>query len=136
MKIVSIVGTRPQFLKMIPLNIEFEKMSNIESIIVHTGQHYDNNMSSDLFNSLNVKMPKYILKRKGQTAIETITNMMLGIEKIIHNEKPDIIIVFGDCDTTTAGAFVANKNHIYLIHIESGMRSYNKKMPEEINRII
>ena len=96
MKIVSIVGTRPQFLKMIPLNIEFEKMSNIESIIVHTGQHYDNNMSSDLFNSLNVKMPKYILKRKGQTAIETITNMMLGIEKIIHNEKPDIIIVFGD----------------------------------------
>ena len=81
-------------------------------------------------------MPKYILKRKGNTAIENLTNMMLGIEKIVHNEKPNIIIVFGDCDTTTAGALVANKNNIFLIHIESGMRSYNKKMPEEINRII
>ena len=136
MKIISIVGTRPQFLKMIPLSIQFEKISNIESVIIHSGQHYDNNMSSDLFNSLDIKMPKYILKRKGNTAIENLTNMMLGIEKIVHNEKPNIIIVFGDCDTTTAGALVANKNNIFLIHIESGMRSYNKKMPEEINRII
>ena len=136
MKIISIVGTRPQFLKMIPLSIQFEKISNIESVIIHSGQHYDNNMSSDLFNSLDIKMPKYILKRKGHTAIENLTNMMLGIEKIVHNEKPNIIIVFGDCDTTTAGALVANKNNIFLIHIESGMRSYNKKMPEEINRII
>ena len=136
MKIISIVGTRPQFLKMIPLSIEFKKHSNIQSIIIHSGQHYDDNMSKDIFASLDIKMPEYILKRKGKTAIENLTNMMIGIESIVKKEKPDIIIVFGDCDTTTAGAFVANKNNVFLIHIESGMRSYNKKMPEEINRLI
>jgi len=136
MKIISIIGTRPQFLKMIPLSLEFKKSDNIESLIIHSGQHYDNNMFKDIFTSLNATMPQYILKRKGDTSIENLTNMMLGIEKIVIKEKPDIIIVFGDCDTTTAGTLVANKNKIYLIHIEAGMRSYNKQMPEEINRLI
>jgi UDP-GlcNAc3NAcA epimerase len=136
MKIISIVGTRPQFLKMIPLSLELEKSDNIESIIIHSGQHYDDNMSKDIFTSLNAKMPKYILKRKGNTLIDNLTHMMLGIEKIILQENPGMIIVFGDCDTTTAGALVANKNNIFLVHIEAGMRSYNKKMPEEINRLI
>ena len=76
MKIISIVGTRPQFLKMIPLSIQFEKISNIESVIIHSGQHYDNNMSSDLFNSLDIKMPKYILKRIYSD------NLVLRIEKV------------------------------------------------------
>ena len=136
MKIISIVGTRPQFLKMIPLSMEFEKHSNIESIIIHSGQHYDSNMSEDIFTSLNVKQPDYILKRKGDTLIQNLTNMMICIENVVLKEKPNIIIVFGDCDTTTAGALVANKNNIFLIHIEAGMRSYNRKMPEEINRLI
>ncbi len=136
MKIISIVGTRPQFLKMIALSIEFDKQSNIDSKIIHSGQHYDSNMSSDIFTSLNIKQPDYILERKGNTLIENLTNMMIGIENIVLKENPDIIIVFGDCDTTTAGALVANKNNIFLIHIEAGMRSYNKKMPEEINRLI
>ena len=136
MKIISIVGTRPQFLKMIPLSMEFEKHSNIESIIIHSGQHYDSNMSADIFTSLNVKQPDYILKREGDTLIQNLTNMMIGIENVVLKEKPNIIIVFGDCDTTTAGALVANKNNIILIHIEAGMRSYNRKMPEEINRLI
>ena len=136
MKIISIVGTRPQFLKMIALSIEFDKHSNIDSKIIHSGQHYDSNMSSDIFTSLNIKQPNYILERKGNTLIENLTNMMIGIENIVLKEKPNIIIVFGDCDTTTAGAFVANKNNIFLIHIEAGMRSYNRKMPEEINRLI
>jgi UDP-GlcNAc3NAcA epimerase len=136
MKIISIVGTRPQFLKMIPLSMEFEKHSNIESIIIHSGQHYDSNMSADIFTSLNVKQPDYILKREGDTLIQNLTNMMIGIENVVLKEKPNIIIVFGDCDTTTAGALVANKNNIFLIHIEAGMRSYNRKMPEEINRLI
>lgn len=136
MKIISIVGTRPQFLKMIALSMEFEKHSNINNKIIHSGQHYDNNMSEDIFTSLNVNQPDYILRRKGSTLIENLTNMMIGIESIVVKEKPDIIIVFGDCDTTTAGALVANKNNIFLIHIEAGMRSYNRKMPEEINRLI
>ena len=96
MKIISIVGTRPQFLKMIPLSIEFKKHSIIQSIIIHSGQHYDDNMSKDIFASLDIKMPEYILKRKGKTAIENLTNMMIGIESIVKKEKPDIIIVFGD----------------------------------------
>ena len=136
MKIISIVGTRPQFLKMIPLSLELEKSDNIESIIIHSGQHYDDNMSKDIFTSLDAMIPQYILKRKGDTLIENLTHMMLGMERIIIKEKPNIIIVFGDCDTTTAGALVANKNNIFLIHIEAGMRSYNKQMPEEINRLI
>ena len=136
MKIISIVGTRPQFLKMIALSMEFEKHPNINNKIIHSGQHYDNNMSGDIFTSLNVKHPDYILKRKGSTLIENLTNMMIGIESIVVKEKPEIIIIFGDCDTTTAGALVANKNNIFLIHIEAGMRSYNRKMPEEINRLI
>ena len=136
MKIISIVGTRPQFLKMIALSMEFEKYQNINSKIIHSGQHYDTNMSADIFTSLNVKHPDYILKRKGNTVIENLTNMMIGINNIVIKEKPDIMIVFGDCDTTTAGALVANKNNIFLVHIEAGMRSYNKKMPEEINRLI
>ena len=136
MKIISIVGTRPQFLKMIPLSLEFKKHQNLNCKIIHSGQHYDDNMSSDIFSSLNIDTPDYILKKKGNTTIENLTNMMTGINKIVIKEKPDIIIVFGDCDTTTAGALVANKNNIFLVHIEAGMRSYNKKMPEEINRLI
>lgn len=136
MKIISIVGTRPQFLKLIPLTIELDKHSNIEHIVIHSGQHYDDNMSSDLFTSLKIKLPKYILKRSGETIIQNLANMMIGIENIILVENPDIIIVYGDCDTTTAGTLVAKKQNIFLVHIEAGMRSYNKNMPEELNRVL
>ena len=136
MKIISIVGTRPQFLKLIPLSLEFNNHSNIQHIIIHSGQHYDDNMFTDIFKCLNSQLPNYILKRTGNTLIQNLSNMMVNIEEIVIKEEPDIIIVFGDCDTTTAGALVANKNNIFLVHIEAGMRSYNKKMPEEINRLI
>ena len=136
MKIISIVGTRPQFLKLIPLSLEFDKHSDIEHIIIHSGQHYDDNMFKDIFNCLNSQLPDYIFERTGDTTLQNLSYMMLNIEKVVIKEKPNIIIVFGDCDTTTAGAFVANKNNIFLVHIESGMRSYNKQMPEEINRLI
>ena len=135
MKILSIVGTRPQFLKLAPLCKEFQD-TNIEHIILHTGQHYDKEMSGDIFKILELPKPNYLLDKKGTTHAEITGNMMIEIEKILLDEKPDKVIVYGDCDTTIAGALVAKKLEIFLIHIESGMRSYNKNMPEEINRVM
>ena len=135
MKIISIVGTRPQFLKLCPLSKKFEEYK-IDHKVIHTGQHYDKEMSEELFNVLKIKEPDYLLEKKGNTTIENLSNMMIEIENILLKEKPDKLIVFGDCDTTIAGAIVAKKLKIYLIHIEAGMRSYNKDMPEEINRLM
>jgi UDP-GlcNAc3NAcA epimerase len=135
MKILSLVGTRPQFLKLAPLSKKMNE-HKLEHIIVHSGQHYDKEMSEDLFKVLDISEPKYILKKEGSTCIQNLGNMMNKIEEICLIETPDKIIVFGDCDTTIAGALVAKKLKIYLVHIESGMRSYNKDMPEEINRLM
>ena len=135
MKILTVVGTRPQFLKLAPLSKKFNENS-INHIVVHTGQHYNKEMSDDLFKVLNVKKPEYLLEKKGSTSIQSLGNMMNEIEKICLIEKPDKLIVFGDCDSTIAGAIVAKKLKIYLIHIEAGMRSYNKDMPEEVNRLM
>jgi UDP-GlcNAc3NAcA epimerase len=135
MKIISIVGTRPQFIKLCLIS-EKIKQTNIEHHVINTGQHYDKEMSDDVFKVLNIKKPEYNLSRVGLTSTQIISNMMVEIEKIFEKENPDKVIVFGDCDTTLAGALVAKKNGIFLIHIEAGMRSYNKQMPEEINRIL
>ena len=135
MKILNIVGTRPQFLKLAPLLKTFEK-NNIDTVTIHTGQHYDKNMSDDIFDALNIKNPEYRIIKKGETQLQSLSNMIIEIEKIFMKETPDKVIVFGDCDTTIAGAIVARKMKIKLVHIESGMRSYNKDMPEEINRLI
>ena len=135
MKILSIVGTRPQFLKLAPLSKKFEN-ENVNHVVIHTGQHYDKEMSDEVFSVLKVKNPDYLLKKQGNTNVQSLSNMMIEIEKICLKEKPNKIIVFGDCDSTTAGAFVAKKLKIYLIHIEAGMRSYNKDIPEEINRLV
>ena len=135
MKILTVVGTRPQFLKLASLSKTFEK-NNINHIVVHTGQHYDKEMSKNLFNVLKIIEPQYLLYKEGNTNIQSLGNMMNKIEEICLKEKPDKLIVFGDCDSTIAGAIVAKKLKIYLIHIEAGMRSYNKDMPEEVNRVI
>lgn len=135
MKIIIVVGTRPQFLKLAPLSKLLE-LKKIEHIIVHSGQHYDKEMSDNLFKVLNIKEPDYLLEKKGETSIQSLGNMMNEIEQICLKERPDKLIVFGDCDTTIAGAIVARKLKIYLIHIEAGMRSFNKNMPEEINRLM
>ena len=135
MKLLFIVGTRPQFLKLAPLSKYFRN-KNINYKIIHTGQHYDKEMSENLFKVLDIKEPDYLLKRIGDTNIQSLGNMMNRIEDICLKEKPNKIIVFGDCDSTIAGAIVARKLKIYLIHIEAGMRSYNKDMPEEINRLM
>jgi len=135
MKIITIVGTRPQFLKLAPLSKTFDE-NNIDNIIIHTGQHYDKEMSENLFNTLEIKKPNYLIEKIGSTNVQSLGNMMNKIEEICVKENPDKLIVFGDCDSTIAGAIVAKKLKIFLIHIEAGMRSYNKDMPEEINRLI
>ena len=135
MKLLTVVGTRPQFLKLAPLSKTLAK-HNINLVVVHTGQHYDKEMSKDLFKVLEIKEPDYLLTRKGETNIQSLSNMMNKIEEICLKENPDKLIVFGDCDSTIAGAIVAKKLKIYLIHIEAGMRSYNKDMPEEVNRLM
>ena len=135
MKIISIVGTRPQFLKLAPLSKKFEEYK-IGHKVIHTGQHYDKEMSDNLFKVLNINEPDYLLCKEGNTSIQSLGNMMNKIEEICLIEKPDKLIVFGDCDSTIAGAIVAKKLKIYLIHIEAGMRSYNKDMPEEVNRLM
>lgn len=135
MKLLTVVGTRPQFLKLAPLSKTLAK-HNINLVVVHTGQHYDKEMSENLFKVLEIKEPDYLLTRKGETNIQSLGNMMNKIEEICLKENPDKLIVFGDCDSTIAGAIVAKKLKIYLIHIEAGMRSYNKDMPEEINRLM
>ena len=134
-KILTVVGTRPQFLKLAPLSKSFEE-NHIDHIVIHTGQHYDKEMSNNLFEVLKIKEPEYLLTREGDTNIKNLGHMMSEIEKICKKENPDKLIVFGDCDTTIAGAIVARKLKIYLVHIEAGMRSYNKDMPEEINRLM
>jgi UDP-GlcNAc3NAcA epimerase len=135
MKIISIVGTRPQFIKVSILDKELTN-HNVDHIIINTGQHYDKEMSGDIFKILFKNVPKYNLNKIGETNVQTLSNMMIEIDKILIKECPDKVIVYGDCDTTLAGALVSHKNNIFLVHIESGMRSYNKNMPEENNRVL
>ena len=135
MKLLIVVGTRPQFLKLTPLQKYLEK-KNADFLVLHTGQHYDKNMSEDIFKTLEIRNPDYILNNSNLVGIKRLTAMMEFIEEKCLMEQVDKIIVFGDCDSTTAGALVAKNMKLQLIHIEAGMRSYNKKMPEEINRVL
>ena len=135
-KIVTILGARPQFIKASVLSNLLKSNNNFQEIIVHTGQHYDYEMSSIFFKELNIPQPKYNLNIKSNYHGAMTGKMMDGIEKILLREKPDYTIVYGDTNSTLAGALASKKLHIPVIHIEAGLRSYNKKMPEEINRVL
>ena len=130
MKIVTVIGTRPQFIKMALLSNEL-KINDINEVIIHTGQHFDKNMSDNFFDELGIPYPNYHLNINRNNSAENLGKMINEISKILVQEKPNYTMVYGDCDTTLAGALAANKLDIKLIHIESGLRSYDKSMPEE-----
>lgn len=134
MKIVLIVGARPQFIKLAPIyNLLIDKH---KVFIIHTGQHFDYEMSDVFFKDFNLPQPDYNLNINRNLHGEQTGFMLIEIEKLLININPDFVIVFGDTNSTLAGALVAAKLQIKSIHVESGLRSYNKTMPEEINRIV
>ena len=137
MKLVTIVGTRPQFIKAAAISHAINSSAyNIEEIIIHSGQHYDQKMSDIFFDQLRITKPKYNLGiGSGSHGFQT-GHALIGIEDILISEEPDAVLVYGDCNSTLSGALAASKLHIPLLHVEAGLRSFNRKMPEEINRIV
>jgi UDP-N-acetylglucosamine 2-epimerase len=135
-RIVTIVGARPQFIKAAALSRALKNHLDIDEIIIHTGQHFDKNMSDVFFEELNIPKPKYFLDIHSSSHGHMTGRMLSTIEEILMQEKPHRVLVYGDTNSTLAGALAASKLHIPVAHIESGLRSYNKKMPEEINRIL
>jgi UDP-GlcNAc3NAcA epimerase len=135
-KIITIVGARPQFIKAAALSRAIRKFPEIEEIIVHTGQHFDQKMSDIFFEEMEIPIPKYNLNINGLSHGAMTGQMLEGIEKIIIEEKPDALVVYGDTNSTLAGSLAAIKLNIPVVHIEAGLRSFNMQMPEEINRIL
>ena len=138
MKLVTIIGARPQIIKAAALSraIKTYYADHIQEIIVHTGQHYDENMSQVFFDELQIPRPAYNLHVGSASHGVQTARMTEGIEALLIKEQPDYIVLYGDTNSTLAGAIAAAKIHVPIVHIEAGLRSYNKSMPEEINRIV
>ena len=136
-KVITIVGARPQIIKASAISraISLFFKDEIDEVIVHTGQHYDENMSQIFFEELGIPAPSYNINVGSGSHGKQTAKMMEGIEQILVSEKPDAVIIYGDTNSTIAGALAAAKIHMPVVHIEAGLRSFNKKMPEEINRI-
>jgi UDP-GlcNAc3NAcA epimerase len=138
MKIVTVVGARPQFIKAAAVSrvIGAQYASTINEVLVHTGQHYDENMSKVFFEELDIPEPKYNLEISGGRHGAMTGRMLEAVEKVLLQERPDWLLVYGDTNSTLAGALAAAKLHIPVAHVEAGLRSFNMRMPEEVNRTL
>mgnify|MGYP000877277863 CR=1 FL=1 len=137
-KVVTIVGARPQFIKAAAVSrvIRNEFADRVVEVLVHTGQHYDENMSKVFFEELDIPHPKYNLEIAGGQHGAMTGRMLEGVERVLLEERPDWVLIYGDTNSTLAGALAAAKLHIPVAHVEAGLRSFNMRMPEEINRIV
>jgi len=133
--ILTVLGARPQFIKAAPVSWALQDL-NIKETIIHTGQHFDQNMSDIFFSELNIPHPNYRLNAGGTTPLKQIAQILNDLEAILEKETPDIVMIYGDTNTTLAGALAANLSGCKVVHVESGLRSWNRQMPEEINRIL
>ena len=136
MNILTIIGARPQFIKASVVSRVIQKTDGIDEIMLHTGQHFDTNMSDIFFDQLNLPRPHIQLDIHGGSHGNMTGRMLAGIERALLEHKPDRVMVFGDTNSTLAGALAAAKLHIPVAHVEAGLRSFNMQMPEEINRIL
>jgi UDP-GlcNAc3NAcA epimerase len=136
LKILTIVGARPQFIKSAAISRALAGAAGLAEVIVHTGQHFDPEMSAVFFNELGLPAPAYELGIHGGGHGDMTGRMLAALERVIEAERPDVVLIYGDTNSTLAGALAAAKLHLPVAHVEAGLRSFNRRMPEEINRVV